>query len=806
MTMNFNGLRLRKATAIWLTTVIISFLLPSLAHTQDTTQEKAGSTTVQFPNNPIPVILLEYERLTNKRIIRDVSIQDKRISIQTSGPLTRQEAAEFIEQSLLLNGYAFVPTEDPNVLKIIAYGGEKSLRSEALPIITRPIDIPGGEEVISYIMPLDYLSSEAAAELFTTVVDLHGYGKITPLENSQAVVITENSSVVRRLVELQTYLDVRPVKSIDQLFALQRADAEEVAAALTEILGLSNTQNTNTSANSPLTNRPPLSRANGGANGGGNAPNGGQAQLRRAFLERITAANAGAAAQRATAAQAKIQAVPRSNSILVVAAPSEIDYIARLIAHLDGPSTNANYLRRRLKYVSVSDFLRIAGDVLQKGDPTASGQSIQGGGSTQGGNTQTGGSNTNRSGLGSGGSGGAGGTISFGNAGADAAAAPESLVVGKTLLIADNVQNMLIASGPPENLQLLEELLDSMDVRPQQIQISAIIAQLNLGNDFEFGVDFLRTFDGQANGELGNVGGSFKSRTGQSQNLLDLAGLGAVSGLLPAAQGLTMYGQVNPHLDIFLSALDSTNRFKVLSRPTIYTVNNRQAIIQTGQRIAVPRSTLSSVQIGGNNNPNQVVTANIDFENVVLEVSVLPLINADGEITLQIQQRNDDITGSQLIGGDEIPTIGTQALGTTVMVRDGGTVMLGGLITEEDRKTESGLPLFTNIPLLGRVVGSTRDNLARQELIIFIQPRIIRNETERWSADLDLANRTAVAIDSYEFARGEVDNIDVFNTQDFHSPEKRVHFLKRLFQRKKSNERALENEQPPLRAEPVIER
>jgi general secretion pathway protein D len=235
-----------------------------------------------------------------------------------------------------------------------------------------------------------------------------------------------------------------------------------------------------------------------------------------------------------------------------------------------------------------------------------------------------------------------------------------------------------------------------------------------------------------------------------------------------------------------LSALESTNRFKVLSRPTIYTVNNRQAVIDSGQRVAVPRSTLSSLDTGGINNNNQVVTANIDYENVVLRIAVVPLINADGEITLQIQQRNDDIIGSTVIGGEEVPTIGTQSLGTTVMVEDGGTVLLGGLISEGDTKTESGIPLFANLPLVGRVFGSTKDNVNRQELLIFIQPKIIRHAGDQFYVDQDMKDRTRIGTEADQWAVNGDSNIDVFETQDFNSPEKRIFFFRDLFKKKPS--------------------
>jgi len=358
--------------------------------------------------------------------------------------------------------------------------------------------------------------------------------------------------------------------------------------------------------------------------------------------------------------------------------------------------------------------------------------------------------------------------------------------VGKTLLIGDTVQNTLIVTGPPEHLKVINELLDIMDIRPQQIQVSVIIAQLTLGDDFEFGFDLLRSLESPTGGRGNNGAGAFKGRTGTAQTLLDIDTLTDVANLLPAAQGLTLYGQINPYLDGFVSMLDATNRFKVLSRPVIYTVNNKRAIFQTGQRVAVPRSTQSSLNQNVGN--NQTITSNIEYENVLLKVEVLPLINSNGEIILQVTQSNDSIVGSQLLGGDEIPTIGTQALGTTIIVPDGGTVLLGGLISEEDKKAESGLPLFVNIPLLGKVLGSTKDNVSRQELLVFIKPKIIDNSITQKKVDQELIDRTRVGPDAQSFDDGTDDNLPSFEYPEYDSPEKRISFFKRIFGRKKKKD------------------
>lgn len=750
-------------------------------------------TDVQFPNTPIPVILLEYERLTGKRVIRDTTVQDKNLIIQTSGKMTYADAAEFIEKSFLLNGYALLPTDKPDQMKIIAYNSDKKPSSEGLPVYTTPFQLPESEQVVTYIMPLSYLAPEEAAELFTNLTVLHPYGKITPLKSSSAIVITENSSVIKTLIELRDHLDVSQVQTIDQTFQLQRADSEDVVEALIDVLGLD--QESGKSGGNPQGGNPQAPNQAG-------QPNRGDVNLAvndSSGSGLPSQARGSSSFAKPNAPKPRVRAIARANRVLVIATPQDMQYIESIINHLDAPVETSTYMRRQLHYIPVADFLKIAGNVILRGAEDENGGEIAGG-EEQNQNGLDNNNNNNNTGdpsaLGSNSGRSGGATGDLGNAGADQATPPQSVVIGKTLLIADNIQNMLIASGPPENLRLIEEALDLMDVRPIQIQISAIISQLTLGDDYEFAANLLRTLEQPSNGERFLNGSRFNGAgtitSIPDAKLFNIANLTTPASLATTNSGLAFYGQINRYLDAHLNVLETTNRFKVLSRPTIYTVNNRQAVIETGQRVAVPRSTLSSLDTGGINNNNQTVTASIDYENVVLRIAVIPLINANGEITLQIQQKNDDIVGSTIIGGDEIPTIGTQSLGTTVMVPDGGTVLLGGLISEDDSKAQSGLPLFANLPLVGRVFGSTSDTINREELLIFIQPKVIRSEFDQTIVDNDLKDRTRIAQPAMEFATDADNNLDVFETQDFNSAEKRVFFFRDLFKKK-----------PAVRAVPV---
>jgi type II secretory pathway component GspD/PulD (secretin) len=435
--------------------------------------------------------------------------------------------------------------------------------------------------------------------------------------------------------------------------------------------------------------------------------------------------------------------VPRTNRLIVIATPFEMARIELLVQELDAPSDSRRFLAIPLRYVSVLGVLEplrnslLSGSKADEGNAGGLGAGLGAGGvsgalrpqltgglNTAGGSSGFGNSTTGGGlGTGSGSSfgGGGGGGSSFGSgAGGMNNQSPVSVIVGKTLLIADPVSNELFVSGPPDHLDTLAELVAQLDRKPRQVMIETVIGQLTLGNDLQHGVDWLRTLQTTGSGDSA-VAGSFRFRDG---GIPPVRGLSQFSNLATAASsGLSIYGLIGDHLSSYLSLLETSNRFKVLSKPTVFTMNNVPAAISSGQRIAVPSTTLTQVnQVPGN---NAAVSATVQFEEVVLEIEVLPLINSEDELTLQIRQQNEDVSGTTNIGGNEVPNITTQELITTVVVPNRSSVLLGGLITERDRDSKTGLPLLNRVPVARHLAGNTRNRTDRSELLIFIQPTIV---------------------------------------------------------------------------------
>ena len=360
--------------------------------------------------------------------------------------------------------------------------------------------------------------------------------------------------------------------------------------------------------------------------------------------------------------------------------------------------------------------------------------------------------------------------------------APESLLVGRTLLVADNITNSVVAQGPPSALEIIERLLDQIDVKPDQVMISTVIGQLTLGNSKETGLDYLiRSGDiaGRAGGGFGPVLPILKMLPAMDEILDDPdteedESIPAVKarripfdpGSLEGGQGgLKAYGSIGD-LSIFLKALQSKSDFTVISRPSIFTSNNQKGVISSGERIAIPTGSNSY----GGGGINGTTSTQIEYQDVVLKLEVIPLVNSNNEITMQIALLNDEQNGTQTIQGGAggkpltVPRISTREILTTATVPNNNTIVLGGLIVNRDGQDKSGIPILGDIPYLGRLFSTVTDTTDRSELMVFIQPSIVNSDRALYDVQSDMDNRYKVSGDARNFADGpgvlpEVDEI-----------------------------------------------
>jgi general secretion pathway protein D len=646
-----------------------------------------------FQNTPVASLLDTYEQVSGKHLIRDVTLAGlPPVSLNATG-VSKGEFLKLVESTMLLNGIAFVPVDD-HTMKVVNVSGGRNPRSEGVRLYANAEDIPKDDSIVSYYMPLSYLNPTEAVTIFTAQAPVHVYGAYIPAPTAQAVIVTEGAQVVRELIALKELIDVPPARVASEFVQLTRADAEKVADLLNKLLH----PEKDPAAGAPIAVPPYL---------GNQSPLSNERDL--------------------ISGPAQIVADPRSNRILLVTRPVNLPFLEKMIAELDRPDNFMQPQQRALKYVLAQDILPALEGALAQGkeeqdaakqdDKTAA--------------TSTPNSNPVQSQPAAAASqNSANGTTS----GSDEQPltdpaqnnVPTIVTIGKTRILADNRSNSIIVFGTPDAVNRVFEVIDELDHKPLQVYLASVIGQLTVSEGEEFGIDLLQKF--QHAGSYGLATGVVNTSAGTTvANVPEPGGL-LTSTIFPLASGATIYAALGNTLDAYVRALETTNRFKVVSRPSVYTMNNKAALISSGSKIPIPASTTSGFDSGNN---GLVTTSSTSYENVQLQLSIIPVINANHQVTLRIRQSNDSVAGSQTISGNAIPIIDTQNIDTEVTVPDKSTIVIGGLISDTTERDTSGIPWLSDIPVLGYLFKDTKKSKTRSELIIMISPSVVDTDADQ---------------------------------------------------------------------------
>lgn len=693
----------RTASRGLLIATLLLLSLAGLTAQQEPAPSKEEPVTIQFPRTSVAEVLTVYEKLTGKRLIRDSNLAGPELSIMVTDPVPPKEAVALIESSLLLNGYTLVPVDEKTV-KIL--GPSRPPRSEGLPLYLQESELPQeGDKIVSFYQPLRFLSPSEALSIVQGVVQLNAYGSLVAVPNTSALVITEKTPIIRKAIALLQVVDREPSQIITEFIPLQRANAEKVVETLNQMFGA--------------------------GSGGGSAsppPQGGQGR------EQQGAVVSTGGDIRLLSGKAQFIAEKRTNRILMIVKAENYKYLRELISKLDQPVETDQPLIRPLNYISVGDLFPVLVDMLKGKDDKDSKDSTSGNARSQPTpqNQQQGNS------AGAGGSSTGGAVANTPDKLTDAAAQnpPQSATIGATSIIGDSSGNSIIVYGPPDSKAKAAQIIDLLDRRPKQVYLAAVIGQMELNDDLEYGASwFAKINTGGTNNLIGAaVNGSIANVL---TNLVTSGLTNAINSFPSSLTGLTVYGAIAQGVSTYARALESTGKFRVLSRPVVYTSNNKKAVIFNGQNVPVPSQTQSTSLAGGNQLGN-TIQANITYIPAVLKLEVIPLINADKEVNLVIAQQNNRVGNYQNVGGVQAPTILTQELTTTVRVPSGATIVLGGLIQDDKTLDDRGIPILDRIPVIGALAGGlSRKQRIRRELVVMIQPIVVESNDAMEKASLE---------------------------------------------------------------------
>jgi len=684
---------------------------------------------LQFPNSDVVDVLHLYEQLTGKKLVMDNFVQGK-VNIFIAKDVSRDEAIKIIEMSMALNGISLVPAAR-DIVDVVGAG--QNPRKAPVPIISDPADIPPGNPVVSFLFRLQYADPQELQQVLMAYFQgSSGTINILALPKSSSLLVTQNADIIRQLAGVIQQVDVAPAEVVSEFIKLERADASKVVDMLKEIFE----KGTETpgqpgvrSVKVPGTVPQPVP---------------------------VEAGGAGVLSEEAVIV-GKIKITPdvRTNRIHIVTRPINMPFIRQLIHEFDANVEFGKPVTRYLRYISAGDVLPVLVQALTEPGAEGAGAAPAGGGPLPGASPapQRGQRGTSPP---YGGRGGGGLSDLMGTSGTSGGATgstiniseelstqpvdttPQAVTIGNAKVIADQRANSIIVLGNREVVVKVGKILDEMDVKAPQVALSTVIGQLTLTNNEEFGVDYFAKYNKKVVGISRNTGVTIPVpmasaapsispgiNNGIASGIVDPAGLINFSQIIQnVATGTNVYVAAGNYLAAIVHLLEQTSRFRIISRPTVFTSNNKKAIIASGQEVPIPVNTLTNVVSGATVAGQAAVSSNIEYKKVALQLEVVPLINSEKEVSLDILQKLDSLGENKNIGGNQIPTINTRYVRTNVSAPNGSTIVLGGLIEDNKNRSSTGIPVLSRIPYLGALFRSTVSDKTRQELIILMRPEV----------------------------------------------------------------------------------
>jgi len=296
---------------------------------------------------------------------------------------------------------------------------------------------------------------------------------------------------------------------------------------------------------------------------------------------------------------------------------------------------------------------------------------------------------------------------------------------------ADENTNSLVITAPPDVFRSLRSVIRRLDVRRAQVLVEAVIAEVSTNSSEEFGIQWAAgsTKKGIASAVNFSVGGSLTGLLSTPPSIGD--GLSLVAG--------NPESTTNP-IGALIRALNSDGKSNILSTPSLLTLDNEEAEIVVGQNVPFVTGSFSGTGSGGSTPANPFQT--VQREDVGLTLRITPQINEGDAIKLKVEQEVSNVTASTQ--GVDIIT-NKRSIKTNVVVNDGQMIVLGGLIQEELREGEQRVPGLGDIPLLGWFFRYSKTDLVKTNLMVFLQPTILK----------DAAITAAYTGDKYNYIRAK---------------------------------------------------
>lgn len=587
-------------------------------------------------NADIRAVIDEVSRITGKNFIIDPRVQGK-ISIVSSTPLTDKALYQVFLSVLQVSGFAAVPNGD--VIKIVPNIEAKTLSPDSLNLIKNP---PHGDDMMVAVIPVNYVPADQLVPVLRPLMPQ--WSSISSYAPSNMLILSGRANNIRQLGTIIKQVDNSSANGIDMVH-LKHALAMDIANTLKDL----------------IKSQP-----------GSNAHN-----------------------------QPMLAVDDRSNAILLSGNKTDRIRLRLLISQLDKQNENGYESNTKvvyLNYLRAEDLVPILAGIAQANfsgnvgttigtitrpelDSTNPASSLVGNSSNNTTSTSTNTTTTN--------------TAATANT-TTASTQNEGSTKPSVQIIGEPNTNSIIINAPASIIRILKSVISQLDIRPAQLLIEALVAEVNETDVKSLGIEF-----------------------GSNQQSRSVSQFRPGFAIVNGKTGIDDF-----QAEIF--ALARQRKANILSTPSVVVLDNRQAKILIGKQVSVATTTYPN-NAGGTTTASPYVT--YDRVNVALHLYVRPQITRGRGIQLQIDQGNDTLDPASAANTTN-PTFDISSIVTSVHIESGDIVVLGGLIQNSLGNDNTKLPIIGDIPGLGRLFQNNSDSHEKRVLMVFLRPVILRSERD----------------------------------------------------------------------------
>ena len=655
---------------------------PMAANAQPADSEELIS--LDFADVELPVVVDTISRMTGYNFIYDDRVRG-RVTIVSPTEVTIDQAFAVFESVLKVKGFSLV-LGPGNAYKILPI---RDIKESSVDTIKDNRPSPNRDRFVTRLVPLQFIDAEAITQTIKPLISKDA--SLVAYDATNTIIVTDSESNIRRLLSILAALDVESYRQELAVIKIEHADANTLAEQLSEIYGAEVAS----------------------ASGGSTAAQRRARSRRRTSNTNAATANAGGDSAGGVGPTVRILPDERTNSLLVLSSRQQLADIRGLVRKLD---------------IQVRGEGRIQVYYLRHADAEELSETLN-------------------SLVGSGGGGGSARSSSLpGSASNNQSirSAVTPLDDGITVT-ADPATNALVIKASKEGYETLKQVIEKLDVSRPQVLVEALIVEVDVTDDLSLGFDIAYRM---VNGDMDlllTTGSAVIPGSGLAAAALSNAFDNPADAFATDANGnLTGTSSSNGgSVGIGMQATASDKDVNIVSAPHILTSDNEEAEIIIGDNIPIVTGRTEAAT--GGDSLSQAV--NVERQDVGVTLRVTPQISEGDTLRLNIYQEITEVSPNPEVGdaADVGVALSNRKIENTVVVNDGETVAIGGLIDESYTETESGVPFLRDIPYLGWLFKTKTETLRKTNLLIFLTPHIIRNaddlERETIRKRLELEDR-----------------------------------------------------------------